>query len=960
MLLTGQPERALQSARIDDPRCSQFPGGYLPELYQVGITGNRPEQILSLPVEQVDVGESGVLYEVVRGLEDEFRKHHTSSIARDLWLWHGDTHTQLTTYEGEDREPVWLPDGRYAYLSERSGTMNVWASVIEDDPQQLSYHQGAPARGLCVDDNGRLCYSQNGHLWTLIPGQEPQRVQIDLVADRQADHPQNLVLDSEAEGVALSPDGREIAFTIRGELFVASVEEGTTRRITNTPEQERDPQFVNDGRGLVFASERAGSWNLYRVDLAQEEDFHFFSAGALKESELLVGEDDYQQPLVSPNGEYLAFLARRCELRVMDLQKKRQHVVVPDTVLYSYSDGDQHYSWSPDNLWLCITYPADGRWSDEVGVVSREGGEIHNFSLSGYEDWSPVFNGDGRAILFLSNRYGLRAHGGWGFQSDVMAAWTNGVNYDWGRLSSERMAELTQDEDEQNADEDEAKNKERDKRKDDDRPDTLRVTFDWSRPDLRTTRMTERSATYTDLAGTSDGKQLLMIGRDSDTWTLWSRDWRKGEQKQLCELPAGGRILLGPDDEFALVHCWDGSLHKVPLEGDESSSISYSAEMQLRSGEEWRYFFDHIWNQTRVKFYSSDMHGVDWNAMRDTYLSYLPWIDNKRDLAECLSEMLGELNASHTGAFTYYSGDDCDATAQLGIIPDPQYMGEGIRVAEVLPHGPCGGSSSRINAGTLILSIGGERVLEGQNYWPLLNRSAGEPVWLELRDGRDTWRERVVLESDWRTRNRLYERWVERNAHMVDSLSHGRLGYVHIREMSGDSFRDLYHEALGRWSIREGLVVDSRYNGGGNLTNELVTFFSGRRTFRNEVRPGPRQLGEEPWDRWNRASIVLMNESNYSDAHLFPYAYKDNGLGSLVGTPVAGTGTSVWWEGLMDGELVFGIPEVGIRTEAGFYLENNQLEPDYLVRNTPETLIQGRDLQLESAVRILLEQVDTE
>ena len=940
------------SARMDDPASSMFPGGYLPELYEVAIAGGRPRQLLSLPVEQVALSEGGLLYEVVRGMEDEFRKHHTSSAARDLWLYKDGRHTQITSFEGEDREPVWLPQGRFAYLSERSGSMNVWSANLDGEQQQLSFHQGAPVRGLSADLSGKLCYSQDGQLWTLQPGEEPNRLSIVLNADRQADHPQNLVLDTAAEGVTLSPDGGEVAFTIRGELFVASVEEGTTRRITNTAGQERDPQFIDDGRGLVFAAERGGSWDLYRVDLAQEEDLHFYSAGALSETLLLGGRDDYQQPLVSPDGEYLAFLARRNELRVMELESGRHHLLVPDTVCYSYSDGDQHFAWSPDSRWLCITYPADHRWSDEIGVVSRDGGEIHNFSMSGYEDWSPVFSGDGRAILFFSNRLGLRAHGGWGFQSDVFAAWTDQVNYDWSRISSERMAELTQEDEE---DEDEKKHS-----RNDEKPDTLRVRFDWERPDLRTTRMSARSGSYSDMLSTADGKSLLLLGRDLDGWHLWSRDWREGEQEELCELPTGGSLLLGPEDEFVLVHCHDGSIHKVALEGGDSEEVCYSAEMQLNPAAEWRYFFDHIWNQTRVKFYTETMHGVDWNTLRETYLKYLPWIDNKRDLAECFSEMLGELNASHTGAFVYYEGDNFDATAQLGVLHDPDWMGEGIRVAEVLPGGPCAGASSRIGPGTLILSIAGASIAAGENWWPLLNRSAGEPVWLELRDGRDTWRERVVLEAEWQTHDRLYKRWVERNAQLVDSLSQGRLGYVHIAQMSGSSFRTLYHEALGRWSTREALVVDSRYNGGGNLTNELVAFLSGRRTYRNYVRPGPRQLGEEPWDRWNRPSIVLMNESNYSDAHLFPYAYKDNGLGSLVGMPVAGTGTAVWWEGLMDEELVFGIPEVGIETETGHLLENNQLEPDYLIENTPESILAGRDLQLEAAVRILLSEVDAE
>jgi C-terminal processing protease CtpA/Prc len=197
----------------------------------------------------------------------------------------------------------------------------------------------------------------------------------------------------------------------------------------------------------------------------------------------------------------------------------------------------------------------------------------------------------------------------------------------------------------------------------------------------------------------------------------------------------------------------------------------------------------------------------------------------------------------------------------------------------------------------------------------------------------------------------LYRRWVERCAFIVDSLSGGKIGYVHVRGMDDRSYREMYDVAMGKHAFKDALVVDTRFNGGGWLHEDLVTFLSGKNYI--SFRPRNQDLGSEAESKWTKPSAVVMNEANYSDAHMFPYAYKELKVGPLVGMPVAGTGTAVWWETLQNG-VVFGIPQVGMVDPRGQYLENQQLEPDYLVPNDPSVLATGRDQQLEKAVEVLM------
>lgn len=958
--------RVLFSSGRTDPAASRlFPGGYPRELYSTGGPDDTPHWEGVPQVDQVALSPSGeLLYERVKDVEDEFRKHQTSSAARDIWLRDASgSHQQLTTEREDDREPVWNPAGDGWYrLSERDGCLNVWHRDPAGRDLQLTFHEGHPARSLSVSRDGLLCYSQAGKLWTLEPGRQPAVVNMTLEMERRADTPRTMLLEEDATEAVLSPDGREVAFIVRGEVFVCSVEYGTTRRITDTPEQERNPGFAPDGRSLYYAGERSGSWNLYRSVMPDSSDKHFHSAIRLKEEAVLVSDEDTFQPRVSPDGRELAYLAQRIELRVMNLESRKSRVVVPQTVNYSYTDDDQWYRWSPDSQWFVLHFLTKARWMDEVGLVSAQGGEIHNLTLSGYSDFVPRWSTDGNAVYFLSDQQGLRSHGSWGSEDDIHSVHLNRAAWEQAQLSPEEFAatEPEMDEDEERLERKQSRGFFGWFRRTAREEGPERIVVDLQDIDLRRDRLTERSTWISDFQPSLDGKLLYVLARYSEDLELFELDPRTKEMNSLMSFGARRGELMPQVREGELVLLLSGGrLLLVKPDEESQEDIPWRAELRHRQAAEWDYLFEHIWRQVREKFYHPDLHGADWERLHDEYAAFLPAIDHKRDFAECMSEMLGELNASHTGCFLGGWREENDSTADLGLLFDPAYPGPGLRVTEILRMGPFDRSDSRLKPGMILTSISGKRLVQG-NPWRLLNRLSNDPVAVGFReDGSETGMvERVKPASPGTLRELLYQRWVRRNREEVETASGGRLGYVHVREMDDASFRVVYHEALGRYADAEGLVVDSRHNGGGWLTDDLVVFLSGRRTYRSVVRPGFRVIGEEPFKSWNRPSIVLMDESNYSDAHMFPHAYKDNGVGRLVGMPVAGTGTAVWWEDLMDGELVFGIPQVGIIDETDAFLENQQLEPDLKVDNLPGPVLAGRDEQLETAVKALLEELD--
>jgi len=973
------------SSRGDAP-AARIGTSFLPELYRVSIKGGTPVQILTTPAEQARLHPEGgrMLYQDRKGYEDAWRKHHVSSVTRDLWLYDRKTekHTRLTEFRGEDRDPVWLPDGEsFAYLSEQGGTFNVWQARIEEprNPRPLTRHETHPCRFLSASRQGTLCYTYHGRVWILRPDADPAPLRVELRLDRRTNNVSLETLTKGATEMAVSPSGEEVAFVIRGDLFAASIDHGTTRRITATPEQERSLTFSKDGRTLYFAGERDGSWNLYQVSLKREEEELFSLSTVLEEKPVLVSEHETFQPLCSPDGKWLAYVHDRDAIQVLELESGERKELVPADLNYSYSDGDIDFSWSPDSAWLAFNYLPKKRWGNDVGVVSLEKGEILNVTLTGYDEGSPEWSPEGDAILFTSGRYGRREHSGRGSDDDVLAIYLTQEAFDRASLSKEDFERLEKRE------EKERKKKKGEKagdegdevaggetRKDDDEDKKVaKVVIEPSGLEKRVRRLTLHSAPTGDFRLTPDGENLIFLAQVDGKWDLWVTQVREKATKKLLTLGGeeAGSFEMLEEGKSLILRKGDGQIAKVAISkdptgnpsGGDAKPVAYRAEMTIDGAGERAHLFEHVWRQVERKFYRPDLHGVDWEAMKETYASFLPHINNKVDLAEMLSEMLGELNASHTGCRYRPRRPEADATASLGLLFEGSTPEGALIVAEALDEGPCDRAESKITPGDLLVALDGSALDPRTNVWELLNRRADRPVLASFRsaDGSRAWDEVIKPISSGAERGLIYRRWVERSRELVRELSHDTIGYIHVEGMNDESYRHVYDEALGRFSDHRALIIDTRFNGGGWLHDQLITFLGGETYCQLKPRGKEAgQLGGEPLTRWSKPVLVVQNEGNYSDAHFFPYSFKTLGVGKLLGAPVAGTATAVWWERLMDGETVFGIPQVGVVDGKGEYLENQELFPDILVYNDPESVAKGRDLQLERAVEVMLGEID--
>lgn len=952
---------------LDSPTNTVFPTRARPELYKVDLEGHMPEQVLTTTALYAvyDRSMKRLIYSDQRGYEMEWRKHDHSSFARDVWIEDvpAGTFTRLTAYGYDDRQPVWGPDEQSIfYLSEKSGSFNVWTMNLSDPehPTQVTMHSGGPVRFLSAARDGKLCYAYDGELWVRPAGTtESRRLAVSTAADDVGRVVKPTDVSSQITEFDVSPDGSEIAFVARGEIFVTSAEHGDTRRITNTPEQERSVSFSPDGRSLLYASERGHSWKIFRTDLTDENEPNFFNATGFKETPVVADSMEEFQPSFSPDGSQIAYLEERTTLKVLDLETGKSRVVLPGDRNYSYADGDQAYQWSPDGRWMAVQFLSTGRWSYEVGVVSTSGDQkVVNISQSGYEDESPHWARKGEVLYWRSDRQGLRSQSNNGRESDVYAAYLTQAAWDRYMLDEAAYDQLTAKEKEEKKDEkkDQGKGAAKKSAKAEKAGPKLAepVAMDFDRIEDRTARLSFSSAPLAGAALSSDGEDLYFLARYDKGYDLWKYVPRKKEIKMVSKFGAREADLkLGAEGKKAYV-LHDGKLSVVDLDSEKAKPVALSATMNLDEAQERAYMFEHIWRQTLKKFLDVKMHGVDWRAMKTYYARFLPYIGNDRDFAELCSEMQGELNASHTGCRYRPHRTDGDETAALGFFPDPKHTGPGIGILEVIDRGPLQKAGTKIKAGVVITAIDGATITPADNWYRLLNHKAGTPVRLSLLDPQTNARwDETVKPISWEAQaHLLYLRWVRGNREMVEKLSDGRLGYAHIRGMSDGPYREIFQEIFGRDTGKDAIILDTRFNGGGNLDEALTVFLSGR-VFMTEV-PRGQYVGQEPSMRWSKPSIVVMNEGNYSDAHCFPTAYTELGIGETVGMPVPGTCSSVWWEWLQNRDLVFGIPEVAIYDMSGNIMENHQLEPDYEVIPDPALEAAGRDQQLEKAVEVLL------
>ncbi len=950
------------AARLDDVNHRQYPTASQPEVYTVNANGGGVKQLWTIPAEDIQVSKNGqqYIYHDKKGGENTFRKHHTSSITRDIWTYDVATkeHKMIITFKGEDRNPIYSPDEKSVYyLSEKSGCFNVhemsFSQLNQDN--QITNFEKHPVRYLSMSDRGLLCYTQNGDIYTQQIGKENKKIDITISTEDKSNNEQIVKVSGSVNEMAVSPDGKEVAYIVRGEIFVSSVDGKMTKRITNTPAQEKFVSFSPDGKKLLYASEREAKWSIYQSTKVFDTEPYFFASTLLKEESIIENPNDNYEPKFSPNGEEIAFIENRNTLRIFNLASKQTRTLMGSDKLYYMQDGDQGFEWSPDSKWLFVEY-SPVMANSEVVLIAADGTQkMINLSESGYGDFNPKWVNGGKQMLWFSDRHGLKSYANSGSrQLDVYTLFFTKDTWDQFNMTKDEYAlwkEINKP-DKKEADKSDKKKKEKDKKA---KPKTEDIKFDWNGLNERKKRLTIHSSNLRDAVLSKDGEDLYYLSRFEKDLDLWTTNIRTKETKMLIKLGAKSGSLEWDQEMKKLFLLSDGKISTLDLKAKKKTPVSIQGEIMLDVAAERQQMFDHVWKRTESMFYISGFHGAPWKELKENYEAKLPSIANDLEFSELLSEMLGELNTSHTGARYRSSSPDGDQTASLGLFIDYNYQGEGLKIAELIKDGPLDKDHLKVKKGMIIKSINGEIIKSNIDYAKYLNRLAGDFTALSVLDPETNNTQNITIKpiSLREESTLLYNRWVRINEEEVNRLSNGTLAYVHIRGMNDGQYRNTYEKVMGKYLDREALIADVRFNGGGDLVGDLAMFFTGERFIDYAIED--RTVGYEPGYRWNKPSLAMINEADYSDGSCFACGYQDLGIGKLVGMPVPGTCSFAGWEMLQNGKVLWGSVPVSAKNKAGEWMENNETIPEIMVKNRPGIIDNGRDQQLEAAIKELME-----
>ncbi|HET7459550.1 MAG TPA: S41 family peptidase [Gemmatimonadaceae bacterium] len=908
-----------------------------------------------------------------RGITDRqwWRNGHSHLDESELWLVRpaadgraAPAYESLTKGGAKDEWPMWGDAaGRTLYfVSDRGGAQNVWSMPAAGGPatQVTRFTSGRVLWPAISADRRTIVFERDFRVWRLdLAKGDAREVPITLRGAPAAPGVEHVALTSNFRDLALSPDGKKVAFVARGEIFAASAKDGgDATRVTRTAAPESQPVWSPDSRRLVYVSERDGASRLYLYDFATRAERALgwtVAAGASTG----VGE----LPRWSPDGARVAYVRDGRELRVIDVATGADRAVAPVVVDRPPLGDARQYAWSPDGRWLAVLTASGKAFTNVAVVPATGGGEARPVSFTANANantvsWSP----DGTFLLFDS---GQRTEVGQLLRVDLVARTPRFREDQFRDLFNEQSPKPSQ------PGRDSTRSAAAATRADSAaRGDSASATRGGRRPvTIDFTDVRRRLAALplgVDVQWQTispDGKLALVIADAAGQTNLytWSLDELAKEDpvaRQLTSTPGAKSDAWFSPDGKEVFYLDAGRINVVALDARTPRPLAVSAELDVDFAAEKGAVFDEGWRLMRDNFFDEHFNGVDWNAERRTYGAQVAGARTPDEMRRIMSLMVGDLNASHLGVGAPPSGPA--VTGRIGLRFDRlEYERAGrLRVTEVIPLSPA--AVGGVKVGDELLAVDGRALGAHTNLDALLERTIGRRVTLSVRgEGGNTARDVAVRPVNLATeKGLLYRAWVESRRAYVSKASNGRLGYVHMIDMSSQSLSQLYADLDAENQSREGVIVDVRNNNGG-FVNAYALDVLARRPYLTMTQrgrptaPARPVLGQRALEL---PTVLVTNQHSLSDAEDFTEGYRALGLGRVVGEPTAGWIIFTWNTALLDG-TTFRLPRARIRAADGSDMELHPRPVDVTVVRPVGESYTGKDSQLDAAVAELLGKV---
>ncbi len=944
----------ISSHQLSDEKSTFFSVVAHPQFHQffsIPVAGGKMKPFFPYPALQVSLHQdnSKIVYANKVGIEQKYRKHQKSAASPAIYIY--DIHSQESKRITDERvsalNPIWANTGYdIYYLSEKSGSFNIWHYDAQTgNHEQITTHSDHPVRHLSIAANtGDMVYSYNGQIYLLKNGtKESVRVQVNI---RQTTLPLYFpMVVNDLTQFDVNAQTQEVVIASYGDIFLLDGNNGSTKQLLNTPYEERDPVFTPDGKNIIFSAQKEnGMWGIYALSIhqpTQDKSIEQFSlAEQLTTTALITGKFNATNPIISPNGEKIAYLYNRDSIFVYDIKSQKSQRITSPEHHYSYSDGDLSFSWSPDSAYILTTVMQSLNYTDIYAFpVTSNAKEPLRLTYNGSNNLLPKWHPDGNSVLYASSVLSKYQANGTREQSDVFQQFLSRAAYhDTNSIQSDK-----------------------------ENNNSLRIERGKISDNQLLRRVTQKSTHILFYAPVLQGQSLFTATVEtlfdgSQVLKGHLINMQDGSASEVLSMPVEQIPLFKViDNDGSALMFFDGvSLNILDFASGELHPLSFSLKFTLDIAERIKASFDQFWIFTKQKIYDPKMGGVDWDKYGNAYRRFLNHVDDPEDVADILSEMVGELNVSHTRS-SYSAPEVIKQGSSLGLIYNMYYTGEGYQVAEVLEEGPFDRADVQLQAGDIIIAIDNEKINKNRDINQLLINKLDTTVAVRVKKANteETWVEYIEPIESLHEYPLLQKRWVKKRRDYVVEKSNGKLGYVFIPQMDEASFQNVVAESLGRFRDADGLIVDVRFNLGGFLHDSLVTFLTGKKYMYFKSRAKGSRKFYESSARWNAPSVVLANADSYSDGSVFPKAYQDLQIGQVVGEPIPGTGTAVWWRvsNIIPG-LEYGIPQLPAFSEIDdSYYENQEIIPNKLSYITPKDVIQDKDPQLDAAIEVLLSEI---
>jgi tricorn protease len=914
------------------------------DIYRVSAEGGTPMPVsadrFSNEFQAAPSPDQSTIAFAARGNGDQqwWRHGHSHLDESEIWLRKEDgVYSKLVDLNGRNAWPMWMPDGHSLYfMSDRSGAQNIWSLALGAKPRQITKFTDGRVLWPSIGYDGKaIVFERDFKIWKLdTKTGEAFQLPLKLMGVPTGPGTTHMTLTTFTD-LALSPDSRKIALVAHGEIFASGAKEGgEAMRVTHTAGPESGVSWSPDSTKIVYMSERNAVYHLFLYDFIKHTETQL-TRDALPDN----------SPRFSPDGKWIAFVRERRELRLVDPDKKEEKTLVTGSIAGGFGGGAA-FAWSPDSKWIAYTASGGGGLRN-VFVVEAGGGAPHQISFLANGNvnslrWSP----DGTYILYETSQ-----------RTETPQVARINLIPPPPKFTEERFEDLFKPEPPARGRGGEAAQKPPVK--------PVEIVFDGIRERISFLPI---GLPINNQTISPDGKSLLFGAQvgGQDNLYLYSLDatpGRGGRGGRGGEGGGGARQLTSTagqkshpqfsSDSKEVFYLEAGKVQSMPVDTRVAHAVNVNAEMDIDFATEKMAVFEQAWAGQRDMYYNPKYNGVDWNEIRAMYTPLVEGAQTPAELYRLLRMMVGELNSSHSGITAPAGGGGRGAiTGQLGLSFDRDiYEKSGkLKITEVIPQSPA--ELAKIKIGEDLRAVDGVALGAHISLDELLQHKVDKRVVLDV-SGRE-----VIVRPAGSLAEQIYRKWIEDNRAYVAKISNGRLGYVHLRDMSEQALTQLYIDLDAENRARDGVIIDIRNNNGG-FVNAYALDVLARRPYLTMTNrgappaPARTSLGQRSLEL---PTILVVNQHSLSDAEDFTEGYRTLKLGKVVGEPTAGWIIYTGSMELIDGSSMR-TPGTMVQGADGRNMEMNPRPVDIAVTRPIGESYTGKDSQLDAAAKELLAEI---